>query len=366
MSTPPIYSRLNKAKKEQPPKRPPVVPRRVNTLPSQSRIEHDFSPQLTSRQDSDSDLSSSSGENMDTLLEQLAVARHSRSLELASPDEDAEDTYTCMDGMLDNVPEPSRQSVERVDSDDEDRYVITSFKRLTVSTPPLPEVVEGSLPRPSSIPDVVPIPPKELKSPKATIPATDIDNNIYENSKTVVTDSTAPPKAVPAAAPRRARTVMARTTRTTAPPIPSARKLPKSDIDYQDDEDAYNNFLGEFGIGVSMKPVHDKSTNKSKSNATPRLKMGQSPSVDMPLPPTPVSKKYKQPLPAPPTGKSIITAAQSSSRSSAPAVSATLHISIPMADGESDSSLAGSSTLSQGAISPAQEGTTGRYVSTSN
>ena len=400
---PPLYSKINKdrgrikpsaatnsaydGRPELPEKKrnrqQPVAPRRPAP-----RVEHDFSPTVSAEQHVDSDSNSSTDDDMPAGREGGAPSQPAGD-ELSSEDED---TYACMEGFADSViGDMVRSSIIDSavvdDDDDDDRYVETPFTRQSDnrdSEPdtPVQEVGEerpltppASPPPPSSPP-----PPAPSNQPKPTpsiavIDQSAIDDNIYENSKTVKDEGRV--KAMPTAAPRRARTVNAAPAavmrlKASEPPVPQKRgslgSAQLSRADSEPEQEDYENALGLFGTGVTpdikSKPEHDiktlpaktspskisnrsdkmaKSVKTSRTRSPPisRLKAAQSIDADADMPPLP-------PLPTPPNNNHQPKSIKSESMQPGAAKPAektnnnrtvVVNSDIPLADGESSDDL---------------------------
>lgn len=203
-------------------------------------------------------------------------------------------------------------------------------------------------------------PPTALDGPPTATtskPDSDSDDNIYQNSKTVLNDLGTNKKAVPAPAPRRANTVQERTTRSPAP-RPSVRRQHKKKED--ENEDTYENFLGEFGMGVSSNRGSQQQPGNVPQELSPTSNVkDRQPSLtnssSLPLPPIPCSSKLSQ---------TVLSKHKSNSVTSGSSVvhAPNLDVNIPMADGESCGSSLASPVASPN--QPAESNLPRRYVET--
>lgn len=408
---PPVYASINKnrdktklasANGAQTQERPALPEKKRDADPRQrpiaaarkTRVEHDFSPSIAAAANVGSDSSSSSdNDDRDTLTHSALPppsTSHQQGDDLST---DEEDTYANMDGFADSViGSMTRDSImeNNWESDDsDDRYVVSPVRQpahenaeadtevMTVSVPAILSAGVSSAPADSILPTPATLspPPAPTNQPKpnpiAVLDPAAIDNNIYENSKTVKDDGKV--KAMPTAAPRRAKTITAQSTTgrflASQRPVPVRREsIGHIKTQADDEQEDYENALGLFGTGVT----HDKksqsgltiksanansnsqlpSTNNvlavnaanSKPTRSPKLSKtrgAQSLDIDKqpPLPPLPTAPvNNPRPLsapshPAPPAPKSH---AGSSSSNAVKTSEATLIASdIPLADGES-------------------------------
>lgn len=421
----PVYSKINKKRpapdtESASKQKPPVAPRRVHPL---ARIEHDFSPALSSLHlsgelrggaeylgSSDSDSSSSDD---GTLRRSAPVSKQVYD----EFDDEVEDTYTCMDGLTVEFAHLSAPiNAPEEEEDEEDRYTLSPLKpspdletnasdaqssrqhseqTLGISSLPLPPLPTDDRPAtpasqvPSPCPTTCHTPPRKT-APRSPTPPPQLlphsssnshkpasppelmaeANRLYENSTTVRKEGKAIAK--PAAAPRRVGTVSANIM--ASAPIPPRRvsmmPAPAHDNE-EEDEDNYENSLGEFGMGVSSVSSSRQAVTSAagrdtvtKAPGSPHNRLASVASrpntkrtvhVDnskVPLPVIPGTDSSRRPQSLPITSPNQPPSVYQGSiphatmQSSVPsALSAQTDINIPLADRESsDSSAASLST----------------------
>lgn len=405
---PPLYSKIDKERGKRKTSaaatnhsydsRPELPEKKRNQRPVAAarrpapRVEHDFSPTLPTPQNIDSDTDSSSdGEG--TLGRDAPPLPPNHAGDVLSSED--EDTYACMDGFADSVIGSESVRNSMLDSanwgsdedEEDDRYVETPFTRQSnaesrhteqdtpIATPAASAATPAAKPltppmSPQPIIVTSPSPPTLSNQPKpkpsTAIDQSAIDYNIYENSKTVKDEGKV--KAMPTAAPRRAKTVNAvppavSRLKASAHPVPMRRESVGSIIHNQDnsenEQDDYENSLGLFGTGVTpdrkSKPENHSNTlpPKLSSGSTPlsnvkratksvklhssrsppisRLKAAQSFASDADMPPLP-------PLPTPPNNNhppKTSAAGKSTEKTNNKQTVLISSSDIPLADGES-------------------------------